>query len=316
MRPKPPLVAVLVVLAGCFCATHTSAQSDADRAAAQTLFEEAKKLKEAGDYPPACEKFEASQRLDPAVGTQLNLADCYEKIGKTASAWVNFVEASENAEAGERRATFAADRAEALRPRLTKVVFEITSPVAGMTVTRSDVAVPREAWGTALPVDPGRHVITAKAPGHATWQRTVTIEGEGETVTVTIPALLASDPAAPAPPDEEDGTAQRIAGGVLLGLGAAGVAAGAVLAGLAHSKAAESADNCLPDNPNLCTRQEDVDLREEAQALQIGYVGAFAGGGAALVAGLVTFLTAPDAAEEAEVSFDVGPTGFTLRGRF
>jgi tetratricopeptide (TPR) repeat protein len=304
----------------CLLSRAALAQSDADRAAAQVLFEDAKKLKDAGDLEPACKKFQASQKLDPAVGTQLNLADCYEQIGKTASAWVNFVEASESSEAGDRRAAFAKERAEALRPRLTKLVIEVAAPVGGLTITRGDVEVSKETWGTPVPVDPGRYTVRARAPGHQPWAESVEAAGEGETITLRVPGLLEADeegdaPGGPDAPSRDDGTAQRVAGGVVLGLGVAGLIAGGVLAGLAHSKAAESADNCQPDNPNLCTRQEDVDLRREAQALQKGYIGAFAGGGAAVVAGLITLLTAPDGADEA-VALDIGPTGFLLRGRF
>src|SRR4029077_16363436 len=59
---------------------------------ADKLFEEAKTLVEKGRYDEACPKLEESQSLDPAVGTQFNLADCYEPVGKTASANALFSE--------------------------------------------------------------------------------------------------------------------------------------------------------------------------------------------------------------------------------
>src|SRR2546421_315839 len=62
----------------------------ADKAAAQTLFDEGRKLMAAGKYAEACPKLAESQKLDPGVGTQFHLADCYEKIGQTASAWAGF----------------------------------------------------------------------------------------------------------------------------------------------------------------------------------------------------------------------------------
>ncbi len=40
-----------------------------------------------GDYAVACEQFRASDKLDPEVGTELNLADCEEKRAHLASAW-------------------------------------------------------------------------------------------------------------------------------------------------------------------------------------------------------------------------------------
>jgi tetratricopeptide (TPR) repeat protein len=323
------LVAIALIASLGLSSRAAHGQSDSDRAAAQTLFEEGQALKDAGNMREACDKFQASQKLDAAVGTQLNLADCYEQLGKTASAWVNFVEVAESKEAGEKRAAFAQKRADALRPRLTKLVIQVAAPARDMTIHRGDVLVPRETWGTSVPVDPGSYPITARAPGKSPWRETVKVEGEGEEITVRVPALLArpagSEPEPDIdPPSEEaprdDGSGQRIAGGVIMGLGIAGIVAGGVLAGLAHAKAGESEDHCflLPDDPNACS-QEGVDLREEAQAMQKGYIASFAVGGAAFVAGLVTLLTAPDGSEEALVVLPaLSPTeaSLLLRLRF
>src|SRR5258708_23462705 len=48
-----------------------------------------------GNFASACSKYGESQRLDPQLGTLLHLADCYEKAGKTASAWASFKDAIE-----------------------------------------------------------------------------------------------------------------------------------------------------------------------------------------------------------------------------
>src|SRR6185436_9458711 len=63
--------------------THAAAES----AAAEALFQQAAALMQDGKYREACEKFEGSQELEPALGTQLRLADCYDRAGRTASAW-------------------------------------------------------------------------------------------------------------------------------------------------------------------------------------------------------------------------------------
>ena len=51
------------------------------------LFAEGGKLVADGDHTAACPKFEESFHLDPGIGTGFNLADCWEHIGRTASAF-------------------------------------------------------------------------------------------------------------------------------------------------------------------------------------------------------------------------------------
>src|SRR5689334_11081114 len=54
---------------------------------AERLYDEGVALVDQGNYAAACPKFEESQRLDPALGTQFNLADCLEHTGKLGSAF-------------------------------------------------------------------------------------------------------------------------------------------------------------------------------------------------------------------------------------
>src|SRR6187549_3979092 len=83
----------------CLVASSARAQaaSPADESLAESQFNEGRKLMEGGRPKEACPKFESSQRLDPALGTLLNLADCYERIGLLASAQRRFLEAAQAA---------------------------------------------------------------------------------------------------------------------------------------------------------------------------------------------------------------------------
>src|SRR5215471_10148564 len=80
--------AALAIAGACLMSTPRAAAqvSTEDRVAAESLFTDARRLMQAGDYEHACPKLEASRRLEPALGTTLNLADCYDKLGRTASA--------------------------------------------------------------------------------------------------------------------------------------------------------------------------------------------------------------------------------------
>src|SRR5947209_5201907 len=93
-----------------------------DPAAAQTLFDEAKRLMKEERYALACPKFEESQKMDPGLGTQFHLANCWQHIGRTASAWALFreIEAEARARSQVGRERVAHDRASALEPWLSK----------------------------------------------------------------------------------------------------------------------------------------------------------------------------------------------------
>ena len=64
---------------------------------------------QAGRFAEACPKFEESMRLDPAIGTLLNLARCYESMGDVPAACQRYAqaEALANAEGQTARAGFA-----------------------------------------------------------------------------------------------------------------------------------------------------------------------------------------------------------------
>ena len=96
------------------------ASAGTSQRAAEALFVDAKRLIEKGSYADACAKFAESQRLGPAPGTLLNLADCYEKNGQLASAWFAFRAATTASEQIGRTAWAeqSSARARLLEPRL------------------------------------------------------------------------------------------------------------------------------------------------------------------------------------------------------
>src|SRR4051812_18397266 len=90
MRHLFGMVIVVSALAG-----RAHAQSGDSSAIAEQLFVQARDLTKANQWAEACPKFEASLRYDPVLGTRLNLAMCYERIGKLVSAWSVYRESIE-----------------------------------------------------------------------------------------------------------------------------------------------------------------------------------------------------------------------------
>jgi hypothetical protein len=116
-------VATTVAVVACVTTVTTSiarADSGADRARAEALFEEGKTLRGEGRLPAACADFEESRRLDEGIGVTLYLADCYEQAGDVPRALLEFRNAEALAAArGDQRAAVARRRADALEPRAT-----------------------------------------------------------------------------------------------------------------------------------------------------------------------------------------------------
>jgi hypothetical protein len=311
------------------------AQSAQDKATATTLFEEGKTLLAAGKYDAACPKFAAAQRLAPTLGRKLNLADCYRRAGKTASAWVEFKEASAQAKRdGDDREGFARDRAAEMEKTLSRLTIKL-SPNAGMSglvVKRDGEVVDPALFGSGAPVDPGSHVVEATAPDHTPWSSKVVV-GDSATVTVEVPVLgqpthytepvatpakstTATPAATAAAPQAEEpadpGKSRRILG---LAVGAGGVAAiavGLVFGAKASSKKSDAHDGHCNDN-NVCD-SVGVDLIKSAQSaatLSTIFVGV---GVAAVAGGVVLYLTAPKTAEAhaLRVTPVVGPGVFAV----
>jgi tetratricopeptide (TPR) repeat protein len=242
-----------------FAATPALAQSSDARAEAEALFQEARMLMSAGDYAAACPKLETSQHLDPAVGTLLNLADCYEKSGRTASAWAEFIQAANEAhKAGDaRRERAARERAIAIEPRLSKLTVAVapTAALPALALERDGNAIEPGMWGVALPLDPGEHTIAARAPGRKPWKTVVEVAADQGVTTVEIPALEL-DLVAPASASQLDASLRSKASDAqqapwygrwyaYVGAGAV-IAAGVVIALVASSGSAPTASRHEP----------------------------------------------------------------------
>jgi serine/threonine-protein kinase len=325
MRSRASLAAVpFVVLVASVAPSPALAQSGSDPVAARTLFQDARKLVAEKKYDQACPKFEESLKLDPGIGTMFNLADCWEHVGKTASAWSRFLDAASAARnSGQsERERVARDRAAAIEPHLSRMVVTVAAPDPGLQVLDGTRAVGASLYGVSVPVDPGAHTISASAPGKKRWESTVQVGADAAQVSVSVPALVV-DPtaqtvapattavasAAPIPgeapaakglpdtppaPVSASGTTQRTIGWVTAGVGLVGVGVGIAFGFATQSKNSDAKALCA----NLtCADQKQLDdhtsLVSQAKGDRTGSIIGFAAGGAALAGGLVIVLTAP-----------------------
>jgi hypothetical protein len=294
------------------------AQSSDNKAAAQALFDEGRHLMDQKNYADACKKFEGSQKLDPGAGTLLNLADCYERNGQIASAWVTYKDGA--AASGDRHPDWvqrAEKKAAELQPHLSKLTIVVTA-VANLEVKRDGQTVAPTALGSALPVDPGPHTIEARAPGYTAFTTTVTIGADNDAQTVTIPALVSDGSGGGVSTAPSSGGTQRIIGGVLIGTGVVGVAIGTVFGIIALGKKSDASDPALCSSDfTMCTQQGKNLVDDAKSAGLISTVGLIAGG-IFVAGGLVVVLTAPKSQRplQAAVGAPGAPLGLSLGGAF
>jgi hypothetical protein len=269
--PVVQRISVLLVAALPALVAGQAAAQPRDTAAAEELFREARALVTRGDYPGACAKFAESQRLDPATGTLFNLADCEEHLGRTATAWGDFVAVAEDLAPTDERYAYAREHAAALEPTLPRLAIVVSGKAPASTaVTRDGVAVGPPSLGVALPVDPGSHVIVASAPGRTS--RVVRVDlRSGRTLRVEVA------------PEDPPADVRRTLGYVLVGVGAAGLAVGSYFGVRALARQSDGEADCAGsvcrDPSGLAAHQDALAFARAADVgLAVGLAGVCAGG--------------------------------------
>lgn len=325
-------VSAVLVLAVLSAFRAGAAPSAEDRALATELFKQGRDLMTAGKAAEACPKLAESHRLDPGGGTILNLALCYEAIGKLASAYGAFNDALAMARRDDRddRVTIAIDHLASVESRVSRLIIAVPagSELTGLEVRRDGAEVSRAAWGSAMPMDGGSHQIVVSAPGHRPWSVTVTVQNESDKQTIVVPRLApeVAPPAPPAPlkpttatpPARQPLAAQRRSsanpqrswGFIVGGVGVLGLGAGTYFGLRALSKRDESEALCK----STCTVRGS-ELSKEATQNADWSTASFALGLATLGLGAYLVLAA-DGGQREQAGLVVGPGGATVRGRF
>ncbi len=295
-----------------------------------------------GSFPEACPKLEESERIDPAVGTLLYLGECYERVGKTASAWATFREAASLASTSNQadRARIATGRAQELEPKLSRLSVELSPEVTkipGVVVKRGQQRLEPSLYGTPLPIDPGDYRIEVTAPGYEAWSAPIKVEAGGANASVRVPALVkAAEGATPAPvaaptsdapltsnapaaPRKAEGglTTQQTLGVVAGGVGIVGLGLGSYfgIRAISHNSDAES--HCPKEG--FCSDTTGVDLTNKARDNAAASNIAFAVGAGLVAVGAVLYLTGgrSDADRVAVVPLlSPGAAAASITGRF
>lgn len=303
-----------------------------DVAAAEKLFDRGLADMEAGLYETGCRALGESHRLDPRPGTLFTLAMCEERWGHIATAVTRYgdylgvfdrLPEDRRATQGQ-RPTIARTRRAKLAPEVPELTL-VLPPGAppGTAVKRDGQVLAAAALGMGLPVDPGEHLVSTDTPGGGTWELRFTLaRGEKKTVGLEVRHGGARSSAS-APP--AGSSSLQVAGWTTGGVGLAGVAAGAILGGLALGRKATVSAHCGgdPKDPKGCD-QDGLDAVGAVKGLGAGSTVAFSVGLAGVTTGAVLLLVGrrkPTPATGLRLEpglVAAGPGGFALgvRGGF
>lgn len=324
-RTRFGLAACAITLALSFAAP-ASAQDAQKQAMGRALFNEGMSLYTKGDYESACPKFEASLEHYAGLGTRGKLAECYEKLGRFASAWQQYREVAQLAtrQGDPNREQVAAGRAKSLEPKLSYITIVVPPgrDVPGLVIKRGGKEVDLAKIGAAELVDSGGIAIEVAAPGRKTFSGQLTVMN-GQSARFEVPVLESTAPAPvtsqpPPPVDEPPATLRgdppawhKPVGLVLIGGGVVSFAVGGVLGLAAKSKYDGAFDGGGCDSATkTCDapgQQAVDDARSQASLATI----MFGAGGVLVVAGAVVLLTAPSGSSRA---IRVSPTTYAGGG--
>ena len=295
-----------------------AAPAAADKAEkADALFKKGKKQLADHRYNEACATFEQVDKLDPGIGAKLNVAKCYEEWGRLAIAYHWYVDAQAMAVATKD------DRAPKIKalaaeldgnvPRVTLKIPPGADPVVLATLTFDGKPVPDSWLDTEQRVDPGAHVVEFVVGGVKKKKMAPVERGGSSEISLDMPKgdgrvgrntrkPKSGPKTSPTEPtgDELDagelaarpGHGRRVAGVVVAstGVAALGVATYLTLSARSSYKGA-LADHCMGstsmcDAPGLTLTH---DARHRANVATLVSIA----GGAAVIGGVVLYLTAP-----------------------
>ncbi|HVJ88577.1 MAG TPA: hypothetical protein VM580_02165, partial [Labilithrix sp.] len=137
---------------------------------ARSAFEEGVALEKKGDFAAALTKFKESEQIKATLGNRYHKAYCLEMTGKLAAALIEYEVVEKTARETKKHeiAETTRGRIDALRPKVPQLALKLgpTTPKQVSVALDGAPVSPALLDGKAFRIDPGEHVVTARADGH------------------------------------------------------------------------------------------------------------------------------------------------------
>jgi hypothetical protein len=281
------------------------ARAQESAATADVLFNDARAAMAAKKFDVACAKFRESNRLDPAVGTLFNLANCEAQRGQLVTAWTLYRQVLEKLPPDDSRVPIAKAQVQSLDARIPRLKIRARGEMPAATVvTVAGLALSPASLDSSLLLNPGRYAISVASPGRSTQEFSVAL-AEGDTA--EFPVFVGASTSAPALPvasrvavahsesartEDDDRNSRELLAYTGIGVGAVGFTLG-IITGLVGLHQESLGNRSCSDVTRTCN-QTGYDANQSAKSLAtvstVGFVvGVLAGG-----AGTYLWLTLPD----------------------
>jgi len=301
------LMASLLAAALGVSAVASAEPTAADRETARGLMTEGRTARDKGDMKEALKAFLGADAIMHVPTTGLEVAKAQVALGllvearETALRITRIGEKASDPPPFKQARDAAAAMNDDLGTRIPSLTVTVKNVPAGATaeVTIDDAPIPAEGLGQARKLDPGHHVVVAKAGGVDAKQEIDLAEKDQKQLTVELPAGAVSTTGGAATTTETPVTPEQTqthkSGGskVLMfggfGLAGAGVVAGAITGILSMSKtnSIKSSGFC---SGTVCGPEENQDISSAKSMATISTV-SFIAAGAGAVLGVVGLLT-------------------------
>jgi tetratricopeptide (TPR) repeat protein len=307
------------ILFAALVATTQSLDARAQTGAAEALFQSGREAMERENFQVAREKFEESNRLEPAVGTLLNLALCEERLGRRLAAWHHLRRVIEALPPNDDRLPIAQEHYEEIDLRLARVTLLAAPTLKPDAAIRFGATLlTRSSFGIPIPIEAGPSRLAVDAPGRQPRVYLLTLrEGARETLLVEPgPAIGRIPRELRAGPSAQEGNPYSTTGWIALGVGSALVVAGAG-AGMAAVQAKNDMDREC-DAQLLCSGR-GIEAADRGESFAVVSTLAFGAGALGLAAGTWLLLSGRRSdrpASATQVSLLLGSPGVGVGGSF
>jgi hypothetical protein len=279
--------------------------SAADRETARSMMVEGRGLRDKGDVKGALQRFKTADGIMHVPTTGLEVARTEVSLGMlleardTIAAIRNLPSSPDDPQPFTDARTKADELDASVEGRIPSVTVTVGGVAEGDTpaVSIDGVSVPSAAAGLPRKVDPGHHVVTAKAAAGEAKEEIDVAEGEKKQIQLVIagsgsPTPPRDENAAPAAtPAAESGTkvhTPTVLTWTGAGVGGAGLIAGVITGILSMSKVSTLKGECTGKVCSTPTAQSDYDSANSLATISdIGYIVAVAGAGVAVATLLI-----------------------------